>query len=283
MLLTGGLAGVVRSIIARLDARARKDVVPVEETLSDTDYEFPGKMLTISDVSKSFGGNVALKDVNLTASPGKVTAVIGPNGSGKTTLLNMICASIARTPDASTSAVLNCSRRGHTWWPARESRARSRPEHPGRHHGLRRGHRRSIHRAAGLPVQRNLPTPRFRRVRTADREEAESVLALVGLSSSRDAIATSLPLGMRRMLEVARCLIARPGLLLLDEVASGLDEHEIERLDAIIRKVVAGGGTVIVVEHNFQLVLNIADEIIALAHGEVMAQGSPAEIESNLA
>jgi branched-chain amino acid transport system permease protein len=282
VLLTGGLAGVFRSIVARLDARAKSDVVVAPDTLSDAEYQFPGKALTITGVSKSFGGNVALKDVSLTASPGKVTAVIGPNGSGKTTLLNMICG-FYRT-DAGRidlGGIELQSSRPHVVARAGIARTFQTPNIPdgitvfdaviaGRYTAQRASLFSAIFR-----------TPRFRRVRTADREEAESVLALVGLSSSRDAIATSLPLGMRRMLEVARCLIARPGLLLLDEVASGLDEHEIERLDAIIRKVVAGGGTVIVVEHNFQLVLNIADEIVALAHGEVMAKGSPAEIESN--
>ena len=83
------------------------------------------------------------------------------------------------------------------------------------------------------------------------------------------------------MLEVARCLISRPGVLLLDEVASGLDEHEVEMLSTVVRKVTAAGGTVVLVEHNFQLVLSLADHIVALAHGQFMATGTPAEIESN--
>ena len=135
------------------------------------------------------------------------------------------------------------------------------------------------HRASILDAV--IRSPRFRRVRAADRAEAEAMLELVGLSRFRDAEATSLPLGMRRLLEVARSLVSHPGVLLLDEVASGLDEHDVDLLSTVIRKVTAAGGTVVLVEHNFQLVLSLADEIVVLAHGEVMAKGTPAEIESN--
>ena len=126
-----------------------------------------------------------------------------------------------------------------------------------------------------------LRLPRYWRVREEDRVEAERMIALCGLGDLMAAEATSLPLGQRRMLEVARALVARPGVLLLDEVASGLDENEVERLAQVIRRVAAAGGTVVLVEHNFQLVLELADRIYVLAHGEVMATGTAEEIESN--
>lgn len=282
VLLTGGLAGVVRSLIARLDARAARANPLKALDADESAYSFPGSTLTVNGVSKAFGGNMALKDVSLTAVPGKVTAIIGPNGSGKTTLLNMI-SGFYRTD----SGVIKLDERelqslsSHAVSRAGISRTFQTPNIPegisvfdaviaGRYSSSRATLLGSI-----------LQLPGFRRVRSSDRIEAERVLQLVGLDSYRNEVATSLPLGMRRMLEVARCLISSPGLLLLDEVASGLDEHEVERLDAVIRKVAAAGGTVIVVEHNFQLVLAIADEIVALAHGEVMARGIPSEIENN--
>jgi branched-chain amino acid transport system permease protein len=93
--------------------------------------------------------------------------------------------------------------------------------------------------------------------------------------------ATSLPLGTRRLLEVARALISRPRVLLLDEAASGLDEDEVERLAALLRRVRDAGATVVLVEHNFRLVLSLADEVYVLAQGEIIAHGAPEEIEEH--
>jgi branched-chain amino acid transport system permease protein len=135
------------------------------------------------------------------------------------------------------------------------------------------------HRATVLEAVLRLP--RYRKVRKGDLAEADRVLDLVGIRHLENAEATALPLGQRRLLEVARCLIGNPGVLLLDETASGLDEDEVERLAEVIRRVRDAGGTVVLVEHNFQLVLSLADEIVALAHGELMAKGTPEEIQNN--
>jgi branched-chain amino acid transport system permease protein len=126
-----------------------------------------------------------------------------------------------------------------------------------------------------------LRLPRFRQVRRNDLRRAEEALALVGMVDLRDNEAVALPLGMRRLLEVARALVSEPRVLLLDECASGLDEDEVQRLATLIRAIRDAGGTVVLVEHNFRLVLELADEIHVLAHGEVIASGSPAEIERN--
>lgn len=281
VLLTGGLAAVARTAIARLDARARQGL-PVAEPPPAEVTEITGGTLEISGVAKAFGGNQALSDVSLVAPPGKVTALIGPNGSGKTTLLNMVCG-FYRT-DAGTVSLDGRELQGRS--PDRVARAGvSRTfQTPNIPEGITvleavMSGRYSTRRASVLAAV--LRTPRFRRVRRDDLHEAERVLALVGLSGLRDAEATALPLGMRRMLEVARCLVSRPGVLLLDEVASGLDEDEVNRLADLIRRVRDAGGTVVLVEHNFQLVLSLADDIVVLAHGQVMAHGAPAEIENN--
>lgn len=285
--LTGGLAGVVKTVIAKLDARAAKAAAASAATTAPPVVQadvgtFEGKTLTVTDVSKSFGGNKALKSVSLSAPPGRVTALIGPNGSGKTTLLNMVCGFYrtdsgtidldgkhlqSLSPDAVARAGV-----------ARTFQTPHIPEGVSVFDAVVSG-RYISHRASILDAV--FRSPRFRRVRAADRSEAEQMLALVGLTRYRDAEATSLPLGMRRLLEVARSLVSHPGVLLLDEVASGLDEHDVDLLADVIRKVTAAGGTVVLVEHNFQLVLSLADEIVVLAHGEVMAQGTPAEIGSN--
>jgi branched-chain amino acid transport system permease protein len=137
--------------------------------------------------------------------------------------------------------------------------------------------RYSVHRASMASAVLRLPS--FRKVAKADIVEAERVLELVGMSHLRNEIATSLPLGMRRMLEVARAVIAEPRVVLFDEVASGLDEDELERLADLIRVLRDAGATVVLVEHNFRLVLSLADEIVVLAQGQVIATGDAATIE----
>ncbi len=283
--LTGGIAGLLRTAVARIDARAERagrskagTTEPMDIRLAD----FPGKRLVIEAVSKAFGGNKALSGVSLVAEPGKVTAIIGPNGSGKTTLLNMVCG-FYKTDSGRISLDGNRLESTGPDAVARAGIARTFqtpniPEGITVFEAVIAG-RYASNRASILSTVLQLPG--YREVRRGDREEAERVLALVGLTQYRNVEAVSLPLGMRRMLEVARCLISRPGVLLLDEVASGLDEHEVENLSEVVRKVTSAGGTVVLVEHNFQLVLSLADQIVALAHGEVMASGTPAEIESN--
>lgn len=283
--LTGGIAGLLRTVVSRLDVRAARTghMPPVASLLEKAELVgFSGKRLVIDDVSKTFGGNKALRGVSLVAEPGKVTAVIGPNGSGKTTLLNMVCGFYktdsgtisldGRRLESNSPDVV--SRAG----VARTFQTPNIPDGVSVFEAVIAG-RYISNRASILAAVLQLPS--FRRVRREDRIEAERVLAMVGLTQYRDVEAVSLPLGMRRMLEVARCLISRPGVLLLDEVASGLDEHEVELLSEVVRKVTAAGGTVVLVEHNFQLVLSLADRIVALAHGGVMANGTPAEIEAN--
>ncbi|MCH6231622.1 branched-chain amino acid ABC transporter ATP-binding protein/permease [Microbacterium sp. CFH 31415] len=287
VLLTGGLAGLFRSFVRRMDLRAAaaKGTADVTTMPGHAFVEldgFEGKRLAVENIVKSFGGNRALGGVTLAAEPGRVTALIGPNGSGKTTLLNMVCG-FYRTDEGSItldgvrldgSTPTKVARAG----VARTFQTPNIPEGISVLDAVIAG-RYFSSRASVLSAVLRLPS--FRRTRQADRTEAERVLELVGLSDLRDAEAAALPLGQRRMLEVARCLISQPGVLLLDEVASGLDEDEVDRLAAVIRKVAGAGGTVVLVEHNFQLVLSLADEIYALAHGEVMAHGTPAEIESD--
>ncbi len=291
VLLTGGLIGLLRGLAKRMDIRAARAAGKVASPVSVAEHPhesapklegFEGRRLEVRAVSKSFGGNQALNEVSMVAEPGRVTALIGPNGSGKTTLLNMICGFYKTDsgsilldgealPASSPSAVARAG-------VARTFQTPHIPEEITVYDAVVSGRYMSAHASILSAV---LQLPGFRKVRRGDRDEAARVLTLVGLDGLQDVEANSLPLGQRRMLEVARSLISHPGVLLLDEVASGLDEDEVERLSTVIRKVADAGGTVVLVEHNFQLVLSLADEIFALAHGEVMAHGLPSEIESN--
>ncbi|MBM7517939.1 branched-chain amino acid ABC transporter ATP-binding protein/permease [Nocardioides nitrophenolicus] len=282
VLLTGGLSGLARALWRRM--LAEDPVAPAERAVAADDEvpAVPGKVLRVEGVAKAFGGNQALKGVDLTATPGRVTALIGPNGSGKTTLLNMICG-FYRT-DAGVIALddrqlqrMGPDRVARTG-VARTFQTPNIPEGITVREAVMAG-RYAGHRATVLEAVLRLP--RYRKVRKGDLAEADRVLDLVGIRHLENAEATALPLGQRRLLEVARCLISNPGVLLLDETASGLDEDEVERLAEVIRRVRDAGGTVVLVEHNFQLVLSLADEIVALAHGELMAKGTPEEIQNN--
>jgi branched-chain amino acid transport system permease protein len=282
-LLTGGLSGVGRTLVDRLDRAVRlNDADPTAGTAVPEVPEIRGATLRIRNVSKAFGGNQALKDVSFEAPRGKVTALIGPNGSGKTTLLNMVCG-FYRT-DAGQITLDDTQLQGLApegvarAGVARTFQTPNIPEGVTVSEAVASG-RYTGHRASILSAV--LRTPRFRRVRRDDLQEAERVLALVGMEHLADAEATSLPLGMRRLLEVARGLIGAPGVLLLDEAASGLDESEVDRLARLIRRIRDAGGTVVLVEHNFQLVLSLADDIVVLAHGQLIASGPPEAIENN--
>ncbi|WP_067242467.1 branched-chain amino acid ABC transporter ATP-binding protein/permease [Microbacterium resistens] len=280
---TGGLSGLLRGLVRRADRAAKAAAGVTAAPLAAGEIpDMAGAVLETERVSKAFGGNRALAEVSVVARPGAVTAVIGPNGSGKTTLLNMI-SGFYRT-DAGTILLDGEQIQGlPSYRVARSgvSRTFQTPNIPekltvfeavlaGRYAGDRVSVLSSV-----------LRLPRYRRVDRADRDGAERALALVGLDGQRDELADSLPLGQRRLLEVARSLAASPKVLLLDEVASGLDEDELEVLEGLIVRLRAAGMTVVLVEHNFQLVLRLADDIYVLAQGTVMAHGSPEQIESN--
>ncbi|GAA4485494.1 branched-chain amino acid ABC transporter ATP-binding protein/permease [Rhodococcus olei] len=284
VLLSGGLAKLAKAGLARLDRAA--GLTGAREAEPDAPRQavdpMAGQPLVVDGISKAFGGNQALSNVQLRAEPGEVTALIGPNGSGKTTTLNMICGFYK--PDSGRILIGDSEVQGLSpdrvarVGVARTFQTPNVPEHVTVLEAVASG-RYSTDRASMFSTVLRLP--RFRKVRAADIAEAERALAMVGMSHLANETATALPLGMRRLLEVARSVVAKPGVLLLDEVASGLDEDEVERLADLIRDLRDAGATVVLVEHNFRLVLSLANRIVVLAQGTVIADGSPAEIEQN--
>ncbi|MGV9773591.1 ABC transporter ATP-binding protein [Streptosporangium sp. NPDC003464] len=233
--------------------------------------------LTVEAVSVSFGGVRALTDVSFEVPRGQVCGVIGPNGAGKTTLFDVI--SGLRRP---TSGSVSVAGRDTTGVPA-VRRARG---------GLRRTFQRTqvfgrltvadnvlaamewrggggglLADLTGLRTRRSLERERGRRV--------DEVLALCGLTELRDAYAAALPVGRRRLVELARALADSPSLLLLDEPTSGLDADQTGRLKEIIG---ALDTTVLLVEHDMGFVMNTCDRLVVLDLGKVIASGTPTEI-----
>jgi branched-chain amino acid transport system ATP-binding protein/branched-chain amino acid transport system permease protein len=281
VVLTGGLSGSVGSLVKFLRRRLLKvtpaRLVPREPTLDLG--QFDGAELRVTGAVKRFGGLTAVADVSLTAKPGQVTAIIGPNGSGKTSFLNVI--SGFYRPDAGTVVLgdRDITRRApRTVALAGVSRTFQTPSIPSGLDCLQvvASARYARDRSGVLAAILRLPSYR-RRVR-ADEQEARRLLGATGLAHLAGARAADLPLGTRRLLEVARALAARPSLLLLDEPASGLDAEDVRRLGWLIRAVAAAGATVIVIEHNFQMMLEVADVINVLRAGALIASGPPAEI-----
>jgi branched-chain amino acid transport system ATP-binding protein len=219
----------------------------------------------------------AVSDISFEARLGQIVAVIGPNGAGKTTVFNII-SGILR-PDE-----------GEIWLDG--YRLDHLPPHEVTALGVARTFQ-NVRLFGNMTVLENVMIGCYRHeeagfIRSAlgltRREERRTRAAAlrrlkqVGLASKADSEAPSLPLGEQRLLELARALAARPRLLLLDEPTAGLNQVETVRLAATIRRIQAGDVTILLVEHDMNMVMSVADWVVVLDHGEVLAQGYPEEV-----
>ncbi len=230
-------------------------------------------------MSRSFGGLRALDAVDLVAEPGEVTALIGPNGAGKTTLFGCLTGEVVA--DAGTVELGGRSLDGLR----PEDRARA---------GLARTFQR-LEVFGGLTVTENLQValdarrrrPLWRELlgrapeEAADRALVAAVLDLLGLGDVADEPAGVLPTGLARLVELGRALCTDPGALLLDEPASGLDSAETARLQDVLTELAGRGATVVLVEHDVELVLAVSAAVVVLDFGRVIATGTPQEITAN--
>ncbi len=238
--------------------------------------------LEASGLSKAFGGVLAIADVTFTIRVGTLTAAIGPNGAGKTTLFNVLT-NLYR-PDAGTVSCFGLDLAGYTpdaiaalGLVRTFQTARVFPGMTVLENVLVGAHLR----VRARPWQQALWLRSVRREERTIRRKAEALLEVVGLAGRRDDPAVSLPFGAQKLLEVVRALMASPRLLLLDEPAAGLNDFETAELARLLLAVRAAGVTLMVVEHNMSLVMGIADEIIVLDLGRVIATGSPAAVQTN--
>ncbi|HZT51417.1 MAG TPA: ABC transporter ATP-binding protein [Stellaceae bacterium] len=238
--------------------------------------------LEVEGLSRSFGGVMACDNVSFTVPHGGLTAVIGPNGAGKTTLFNLVTNLYAA--DAGAVNFYGTPILGRA--PAEIAAM-----------GLIRTFQ-SARIYPGMTALENVLAGAHLHVRApawrqmlwlggARREEArlaakaDALLELVRLAPFRDVAATDLPMGGQKLLEVVRALMAEPRLLLLDEPAAGLNDAETADLAELLRAVRDSGVTVMVVEHNMSLVMGVADEVIVLDAGSIVARGAPREIQRN--
>ena len=240
-----------------------------------------GEGLCIDAVTVRFGGLIALDDVSLTASPGEVVGVIGPNGAGKTTLFNVICGFVR--PDG-----------GDVAWQGR-SLGRVRP-----HQLAGLGIARTLQGVglfAGLTALENVMAGAERRRRAglasallglprSDRDEralraaALDALDALGVADVAGRVPATLPFGVQKRVALARALVGRPRLILLDEPAGGLGGDDMQELGERIRGL-RGDMAVLLVEHYMDFVMSMCDRVVVLDFGRRIAEGTPAEVRSD--
>lgn len=239
-------------------------------------------MLVVEKVTKTFGGIVANKDITFSFEEGQIVGLIGPNGAGKSTMFNMI--SNVFPPTSGTI----------TFQGKRIDRL---PSHQMASLGIARTFQ-NLQVFKNMTVLENVMVGRHIQSKTgllgaafltpkAKREEREiyeaslEQLRFVGLIDDVERKAGSLPLGKLRLLELARALATEPKLLLLDEIAAGLNHRETQEMARLIQNIREMGITVFVVEHDMDLVMNICDKVIVLDQGVKIAEGTPKEVQTN--
>ena len=241
-------------------------------------------LFSAKSLHKSFGGVRAVRDVSFDIPTGAVFAIIGPNGAGKSTMLNLI--SGVYQPE---SGSLSFDGKSLAGMPA--------------HRRVRLGIARTFQKirlfkqlsvldnvVTGFHIHHDIPAwqylvhgAAFRRDHARCREEATELLAFMGLAARRDVLAGSLSYGEQRMLEFARALATKPRLLLVDEPAAGLNASEVDSLLDRILTTRRKGVSVVVVEHNMELVMNVADRILVMDYGQHLFEGVPADVQKSAA
>lgn len=237
-------------------------------------------LLQTENLSKAFGGLVAVDKLDIAIEEGIITAVIGPNGAGKTTLFNLI----AGVYSATDGEIL-----------FRGKRINNIPAHKRVSLGIARTFQHAL-LFANMTVLENimagqhirsrygileaaLSLPKAHREEKAIFLEATKYLNLVGLGMEKDREALSLPLGRQKLLAIARALATEPKILLLDEPGAGLTTIEKRALSDLIHRIIEMGITVLLVEHDMPLVMGLAEKVIVLDRGQKIAEGSAAQIQ----
>ncbi|MBU6496923.1 MAG: ABC transporter ATP-binding protein [Rhodospirillales bacterium] len=239
-------------------------------------------LLAVSHLTREFGGVKAVDDVSFQIEAGTIHAVIGPNGAGKTTLFNLITG--VYTPSSGTMRFAGTEANHQP--PERLARLGMSRTFQNLQICMNMSAIANVMVGAHLRLNHGLfagmfHLPTLRRADRACREEAAELMRFVGVGAYIDAHASEMPYGALKRLEIARSLAAKPKLLLLDEPAAGLNDSETHEVDALIQKLPPAGVTVVLVEHDMKLVMNISDRILVLNYGRRLAEGTPREIREN--
>jgi branched-chain amino acid transport system ATP-binding protein len=240
------------------------------------------KLLRVEGLTREFGGVLAVADLEFEIETGAVFSIIGPNGAGKTTLLNLV------------TGIYRPSL-GRVLFDGRELTGRAPYQFAAA--GIARTFQnlqvffnmsalenvmagRHLHERCGLAAAL-LRFPGLARAERASRAEAERLMRLVGLGEWVGARAEAMPYGALKRLEIARALATQPKMLLLDEPAAGLNPTETHEIIGLISRLAASGITVVLVEHNMRLVMEVSDHILVLDYGRRLAEGSADEVRND--
>ena len=236
-------------------------------------------LLAVENLNKGFGGLRAIAELSFEVPQHTVFSIIGPNGAGKTTLLNLMTG--IYEPDAGRIRLAGHDLTGqptHRWAAAGLGRTFQNLQvffNMSALENVMTG--RHLHENTAL-VPAIFRLPALRRAEVKSRAHARALMQRVGLGAWVDAPADALPYGALKRLEIARALAAEPKLLLLDEPAAGLNQTEAHEIDTLIRELAGGGMTVVLVEHNMRLVMEVSDRVLVLERGTRLAEGTPAEV-----
>lgn len=239
-------------------------------------------LLKVENLSKEFGGVHAIADLSFEINPGTIHSIIGPNGAGKTTLFNLITG--VYTPSAGTVLFQDEPVTGRRPY---ELAAR----------GMSRTFQ-NLQIFMNMTAEENVLVGRHLHLNTSvlsalfrlpsigrgdreARELAKELMCFVGLEKYIGWDADAMPYGALKRLEIARALAAKPKMLLLDEPAAGLNATESREIDEVIKKVAEQGVTVVLVEHDMKMVMEISDHILVLDYGRKLTEGTPAEVRQN--
>lgn len=239
-------------------------------------------LLCLKEVSKIFGGLIALNDISFAVEEGSIVGLIGPNGAGKTTVFNCITGNYR--PES--GSILFCDNDVVGLRPYRIVEL-----------GIARTFQ-TIRLFNKLPVLENVLAGRHCRMKAgllacmlhtrSQRQEEEAAVArcmeelhFVGLADSYAEMAGSLSYGNQRLLEIARALASDPRLIILDEPAGGMNDQETATLMGTIRAIRDRGITVLLIEHDMRLVMKICEKLVVLEHGDIIARGEPASVQNN--
>lgn len=241
-----------------------------------------GNILEVEDVMMTFGGLMALINLNFQVESGIIKAIIGPNGAGKTTLFNVITGTFPPTEGVirfKNTLIENL--KAHEISKLGISRTFQTVELFTNMTVLENVMVGCHTRIQSAFIADGLRLPQIKKREAQMRNRAMEILKFIGLEDKCNESADSLPLGERKILEIGRALATEPELICLDEPAAGLNETETRAAADLIRRIKERGITVLLVEHDMKVVMDISDHIMVLNYGEKIAEGSPAEVQND--
>jgi branched-chain amino acid transport system ATP-binding protein len=239
-------------------------------------------ILAVEDVIMTFGGLTALINLNFQVESGIIKAIIGPNGAGKTTLFNVITGTFPPTEGVirfKNHLIENL--KAHEISKLGISRTFQTVELFTNMTVLENVMVGCHTRIKSAFIADGLRLPQIKQKEAQMRDRAMEILKFIGLDDKCNESADSLPLGERKILEIGRALATEPELICLDEPAAGLNETETRAAADLIRRIKEKGITVLLVEHDMKVVMDISDHIMVLNYGEKIAEGSPAEVQND--